>query len=125
MSAGWIGPWPLLGVRGEIALEGAAHLLAVVAQRPQRLVDLFGEHRGRERVRLARDGTPAGAVDPLGTAEHEERRATGDGGGLAGVALDLRGDVDRSASRGLEDLQLLAERPLEPLGPDPGRHPFL
>ena len=101
---------PLLGVGREITFEGAAHLLAVVAQRAQRLVDLLGEHRWRERVRLARHGTPAGTEDPLGTAEHEERRATGDGRGLDRAALDLRRDVDRGASRGLEDLQLLAER---------------
>ena len=100
----------LLGVGGEIAFEVAADLGPVVAELADRLLDLVGEHRGGQRLGRAEDRALATAVDALRAAEHDERGATRDGGCLARAASDLRGHVHRGSGRGLEDLELLAQR---------------
>ena len=115
----------LLGVGREVALERAADLRAVVAQLAERLLDLFRQQGFGQRLGRAEDGALATAVDALAARRARRTRCRRRWRRpCPGCAGSLRA---RRPRRGRRPRGPRAPRPArrEPLGPGPGRHPFL
>jgi hypothetical protein len=100
----------LLQVLGELALEGAPDLLAVAAERAQRLIDFPGQEGRRQRFRLAPQSATHPADDFQRTTEGEEPGAGCQAGRPGRVAPDLGLDINGRPTGGLQASKLAGER---------------
>ena len=101
---------PGVEIRGKLALERAADLLAIRAELAQRLLDL-----GRQELRrkllllLAPNRSLRPTEEPLRATERQERHAGGDARGLRGSLSNPRRDVDGGSAGRLQAVEFFGQ----------------
>src|SRR5215210_7056240 len=96
----------ILEVLRELLFEGAADLLAVAAEFPERLLDLLRQQLRRQLVLFAGDRPLRPPEQALRATQRDEGAARGNAGSLRRRLPDPRGDIRGRSSRGLESLEL-------------------
>jgi hypothetical protein len=96
----------LVEVVDEFTLQHASDSVAVVTEGPQRLVDLFGQHRLRQ-IRLWSEDRPSGGPEgPFWPAQNEKSGSGREGDRLPRRSPDLGWNVYRRPAGGLEPVDL-------------------